>query len=163
MCRFLAAGQNTVNSSRKRRRTVCALQDVEERSCQSPCVMIEGRFFVVIPTGFFEVSKQLTISLLFNRFTRSLSISHPSQLPARCSIISASPDNARLKVAIVVILWVSAIVSGFLDNIVRGERAKRASRSNTRRGNHSAYSNRTFCYRHDAIYVLKRSVPLSLL
>jgi len=34
----------------------------------------------------------------------------------------------------------------FLDQYV-GERAKRASRSNTRRGNHSAYSNRMLCDR----------------
>tara|TARA_B110000971_G_C19837537_1_gene420992 strand:- start:6 stop:500 length:495 start_codon:yes stop_codon:yes gene_type:complete len=32
-------------------------------------------------------------------------------------IIKASPEDMRLKVAIIVILWGSAIVSGFLDNI----------------------------------------------
>jgi len=32
-------------------------------------------------------------------------------------VISAAPEEARLRVALVLILWVSAIVSGFLDNI----------------------------------------------
>ena len=33
------------------------------------------------------------------------------------AIIAAAPDESRLRIAICVIVWVSAIVSGFLDNI----------------------------------------------
>ena len=33
------------------------------------------------------------------------------------AIIAAAPEKARLRIALSVILWVSAIVSGFLDNI----------------------------------------------
>jgi len=38
-------------------------------------------------------------------------------------------------------------------NEVRGERAKRASRSNTRRGNPTIYPNRTLCDRQASLFV----------